>query len=408
MTIEDIRQILNNEPLIKEIKLDCKMPWKKLDNQNILKQLNTKYNINLKSFMELIYLIKHKNELENLHIFCECGNKNQFRSINIGYPKFCSTKCVGKSIYVTNKVKLTNLTKYGNISPLGNKQIQEKIINTNLRKRGCKYPGQSKDVISKINEIMRNKYGYYFNNLEKRKKTCLERYGVNHFENHEKAKKTCLEKYGVDNCLKNKNVRNKIKLTCINRYGVDSFSKTKEYKRIRKLKKDISVNKQRQTLLNKYGVDNYTKTKFYKEYMKREDIQKHRKLKEYISKKKNNTFNTSKAEEVLFNKLKSMFPDVIHHYSTDPRYPFECDYYIPSKDLFIELNFHWTHGFEPFDKNNIKHQEKLNLWRSKNTKYYKIAENVWTNRDPLKLETFKKNNLNYKIFYNLDEFNEWL
>lgn len=32
---------------------------------------------------------------------------------------------------------------------------------------------------------------------------------------------------------------------------------------------------------------------------------------------------------------------------------------------------------------------------------------TWTDLDPRKLQTFKQNNLNYKIFYNLDEFLDW-
>jgi len=34
---------------------------------------------------------------------------------------------------------------------------------------------------------------------DKIKKTCLEKYGVEHYSNREKAKQTCLEKYGVEN-----------------------------------------------------------------------------------------------------------------------------------------------------------------------------------------------------------------
>lgn len=356
MTLEDIKNILENEPLIKEFKLSGNRPWRRLDNKNLLRQINSKYNNIFSSFTELCYLLKNKDNLENLHIFCECGNKNSFRGLYKGYAELCSTKCVGKSIKVTNKVKTTNLLKYKNISPLGNKKIQQKIINTNLKKLGCKYPAQSKDVKQKINNTMLERYGSTrFVNLDKRKQTCLKRYGSNHFENNKKAKKTCIEKYGVDNPLKCSFIRNKIQKTCIDRYGYDSYSKTEDYKIKRKLNKNESVKKQKETFLKKYGVDNYTKTKEYKDYMKRCDIQLIRKRKEYETKKKNRTFNSSKIEDKLYLKLKSKFPDVIHHYAADTRYPFECDFYIPSKDLFIELNFHWTHGFEPFDKNNIKH-----------------------------------------------------
>lgn len=56
--------------------------------------------------------------------------------------------------------------------------------------------------------------------------------------------------------------------------------------------------------------------------------------------------------------------DIIRQYS-DNRYPFCCDFYLKSLDLFIELNFHWTHGGHPFDENSQADQEKLAYIRSK-------------------------------------------
>ena len=32
----------------------------------------------------------------------------------------------------------------------------------------------------------------------------------------------------------------------------------------------------------------------------------------------------------------------------EERYPYHCDVYIPSKDLFIELNLFFTHGGHPY------------------------------------------------------------
>lgn len=92
--------------------------------------------------------------------------------------------------------------------------------------------------------------------------------------------------------------------------------------------------------------------------------------------------------------------DIIRQYK-DKRYPFFCDFYIKSKDLFIECNYHWTHGRHPFDKNNSEDIKKLNTWqeKAKTSDYYKRAIEVWTIRDPLKLKYFKENNLNYQILY---------
>lgn len=58
--------------------------------------------------------------------------------------------------------------------------------------------------------------------------------------------------------------------------------------------------------------------------------------------RKNNSFNNSKPEISLRKILVEIFNenDIITEYSDDPRYPFKCDFYIKSEDLFIELNAH--------------------------------------------------------------------
>ena len=127
----------------------------------------------------------------------------------------------------------------------------------------------------------------------------------------------------------------------------------------------------------------------------------------YQTKKKNSSFNTSKPEQLTKELLQQKFKDIQCQYK-DERYLFNCDFYIPQFDLFIECNYHWTHGKEPYNKNNEKHQKIIKLWKSKNTKFYDNAIKTWTKRDVEKLECFKKNNLNFKIFYSHKEFLDWI
>ena len=116
----------------------------------------------------------------------------------------------------------------------------------------------------------------------------------------------------------------------------------------------------------------------------------------------NNTFNTSNAEDNYFLKLKEMYGDdnVIRWYS-DERYPFACDFYIPSEDLFIEYNKTWTHGGHPFDEMNLDDIYKLETWgeKAKTSKYYQNAIYTWTNLDVRKQKIAKENKLNYKVIY---------
>lgn len=124
------------------------------------------------------------------------------------------------------------------------------------------------------------------------------------------------------------------------------------------------------------------------------------------TKRKNKSFNKSKPEDDIYKYLVEEFSeqDVIRNY-TDKRYPFNCDFYIKSLDLFIECNFSWTHGGHWFDENNKADINKLNNWINGNTKYYNNAINTWTQRDVKKRKIAKLNNLNYLVFWTPEDFN---
>ena len=110
------------------------------------------------------------------------------------------------------------------------------------------------------------------------------------------------------------------------------------------------------------------------------------------SKLRNNTNKTSKAEDSFYHLLTILFDkdDVIRPY-TDERYPFLCDFYIKSKDLFIEYQGHPSHGYCPFEKDNKEHLAYL----EKQT----IDMTTWTKRDVVKLETAKRNNIRLALIY---------
>lgn len=92
---------------------------------------------------------------------------------------------------------------------------------------------------------------------KKAQETINARYGT-HFMNidsfKEKRKKTCLEKYGTEFVFQNEEVKSKIKDTMNQNYGVDNYAKTKEYKQ-----------KSKETSLQKYGVEHYTKTDSFRQ-----------------------------------------------------------------------------------------------------------------------------------------------
>lgn len=123
------------------------------------------------------------------------------------------------------------------------------------------------------------------------------------------------------------------------------------------------------------------------------------------SKKKNNTFNSSNPEKIIFEKILTKFPNTKRQYKSD-LYPFNCDFYIPEIDTYVEYQGNWTHGKEPFIS-TLKQLKILEQWKSKNTPYYNKAILDWTERDVLKRETAKKNKLNWIEFFNMKQFDEW-
>lgn len=238
----------------------------------------------------------------------------------------------------SNSLKI--LDKYGTACTLTLPEVKQKTIKT-LEEHygeGVKHNWSSKEVQNKC------------------KQTCIELYGEDYdIKNRQKAKQTKLERYGDENYC---NIE-KIKQTCLERYGVTHFSK-----------------------IFSDG--------------KKHDIQ----IKRQNTLRKNKTFSVSKIEEKFANYLNTNKITFKRQYKSST-YPFNCDFYLPDKDLYIEINAHWTHGGRPFDNTNKEDLIKLEQWRKQNTDFYNHAINTWTVRDVLKRETAKKNNLNYlEVFSN--------
>ena len=145
--------------------------------------------INDYSFKEKVYILYHKI---NNPICDVCNKKTKLISFSKGFSKYCSKQCIQKDEVVKNKVRETNLKKFG-----------------------FDNPNKNSDIIKKRNQTIKNKYGVdnIFQSEEikdKIKNTNLKRYGVEHNSHSEmvvnKRKKTFMEKYGVDNPNKNSNI----------------------------------------------------------------------------------------------------------------------------------------------------------------------------------------------------------
>ena len=229
---------------------------------------------------------------------------------------------------------------------------------------------------------------------DKKQITFLNHYGVlNNFSRKEIQKTAIIHLKTVECSLKKKQ-------TCLEKYGKENPSQIKEIQ----LKKE-------KTCLKHFGIKHGFLLE--KAKLKRKTIESKRK--EYETKKKNKTINTSKVETDIYDILKTRYKKVERQYYSE-KYPFACDFYVPELDLYIEYQGTWMHGKEPFDKTNKKHQKIINEWKKKAQeinfkgnfkKSFLWAIEVWTKRDPLKRVIAKENNLNWIEFFNINQFNNW-
>ena len=169
----------------------------------------------------------------------------------------------------------------------------------------------------------------------------------------------------------------------------------------------------RKEIANRENMKNYRSSFFTNLYHNMGKEKKNERIdKIFQTKRENGSLNISKQEDEIYEVLNKIFKSVKRQYKND-LYPFMCDFYIEDIDTYIEVNFHtFTHGNHPYDENSKIDLNRLKLLEEKYLKtgslYYKNAINVWVKRDPLKLKIAAQNKLNYKVFYNIEQFNNWI
>lgn len=368
---------MNDNDVIKYLDKFKIIKWKLLDNsyQNyLINRYNDFYSIEKTDILKESYY-RILNNIDVCPICPICGKKCKF-TLN-KYLKTCgSPKCSAKECQ--KRREETNFKKYGYYGNFGNKHTQDKAKQTIISKYNV-------DNVFKLKEIR-----------EKSEKTKLEKYGDINYNNQEKIKQTCLERYNSTSPLGNREIWEQTRKHTIEKYGA-AYNKVK-------------LN---ETLLQKYGVKWFTQS----QKLINKAQSKEAKEKQYNTKKKNNTLNSSKIELESYDLLKQKYPDVIHHYKDNNRYPFICDFYIPSLDLFIECQYGQFHHGRPYlgTEQDLKDIEilKENAKRrceetGKDKSRYDNELETWIIRDVNKRNIVKQNNLNYIEFWNIKELKFWI
>ena len=198
-----------------------------------------------------------------------CNKPVRWDDGNKRYSDTCCKECFlkySKSDIIKDKIKKTNIQKYGAETYSQTEEGKLKQQQTCLKKYGVDNPAKVDSYKEKSRQTCLEKYGVdnsarMVDYKEKSRQTCLEKYGVEYYvqteEYKEKSKKTCLERYNVEYSSKSEIVKEKSRQTCLEKYGVDNSARMVDYKE-----------KSRQTCLEKYGVENINQIPEIKEKQK--------------------------------------------------------------------------------------------------------------------------------------------
>lgn len=244
--------------------------------------------------------------------------------------------------------------KYETDNPFKLQEFQEKGVRTRLEKYGGEYTLSAGSSLSSrarktFVENMRDK-SYREDIVVKRKETC---------ERH----------YGVQVPLQSQEIQMRLKATCLKTYGVDSYSKTDAFKKTMSDSSAIWVPKM------------------------------------FATKKSKGNLNTSVVENYIANELQGFEREYV-----SDKYPYHADFYDSDRNLFIEVNAHWTHGGHWYDTFSAFDAQKLGSWQEKSSRYIDKAIKTWTLSDVNKRQCARDNKLNYVTFWDSQgsDFDLWL
>ena len=229
-----------------------------------------------------------------------CGNSTKWNKQDRYYRIYCSKECkMSDEHNIIEKRKMTCIEKYGVDNPLKNEDIKRKGQYTSLIKYGYINP-------------MKNKNCY-----QKARNTCLLKYGVKYpqqlDEVKNKIKETNLERYDSICASNNKEIREKINGECFKKYGVEHHIQRPDIQRKQlltmRLRKNYILPSGRSIILRGYEPD----------FLK------------YV-------FSNSllKEDEIDYNPM-----GIIYYMNSEKHYYYP-DFYIPKFNLIVEIKSWYT------------------------------------------------------------------
>jgi len=257
-------------------------------------------------------------------------------------------KFPSQSPLVRQKIKDKVQERYGVDNVFQSKEIKQKIVETNIEKYGASSPNQNETVRKKSIETNQKKFGVDnpFQLIDRVQKGMIGKYGekvpLRVPEILERKNNTNIQRYGFKTPSQNIEVQNKTTNTNLGRYGFKAPSQNSIVK-----KKIIDTN------IKKYGVPNPAQLEEIKEKIKKTCLDrfgyeyslqsKEVREKGYLTAKRNKSFSKSKEEGVFLTYLKLFDIDITTHVK-HPLIGHVIDYFMPNYDLWVQYDGVYWHG----------------------------------------------------------------
>jgi hypothetical protein len=214
----------------------------------------------------------YENKIKELPVCKNCDNPVKFIDMKNGFRDYCSRRCMLDDPKIKEKRKKTSIEKWGVDNPSKSNEIKKKVKDTNKEKFGYEYPLQNPEILNKTKEYFIDKFGV--DNPSKSE------------EVKQKRESTFNELWG-GHPSKSDEIKAKTKDHFIQKFGVDNPSKSEEVKQKREstyflkfrghpMKLDFYKEKSKKTNLEKWGSEHFTQTEFYKKMIDDISLDKNR------------------------------------------------------------------------------------------------------------------------------------
>lgn len=237
----------------------------------------------------------------------------------------------------------------------------------------CPTCAQKDDTVrAKYVATMKHRYGddYTRQVADKGRDTKLKRYGDRNYNNQDKLKKTCLERYGVDNVMKISEFQDKAKDTCLERYGVTCYSQSDNYKE----RLSVIQDKLKKTCLERYGVESPMQYDEFKQKVNKTCLERYGCMWNCMREEVHNSHNVNSGPNKYIKMLLEKYG--IEYTIEYPIEKFVFDFKVDN--TLIEVNPYATHNVNWSPYGDVKIDRNYHMTKTDIGKKYGFRViNIW-------------------------------